>query len=269
MLALADRTDENLLTGNDRARPRRGHGFRRILLDSPAAVAGHGSSVDPVSALQIGDRFSPARLIAWFDRGADLHPPQDPLLVDEEGAADRRAALFVEYPVRTPDFANGVLHALASNWTASAVLQMRSGAPVNVLTGLDNALNGFFTQTGGATQRPNQVSGVDPYGDTDSLTNFYNIAAFAQPATGTLGDTPFNALRGPGFWQWDQAFTRGFPIGNGQRLELRAEGINITNHFNRGDPGLTLNNPATFGRITTLAVGATPRIWQFAVKYVF
>jgi hypothetical protein len=195
--------------------------------------------------------------------------PQDLSLDEGPCVSDRRHLFNLTTVFRTPDFANSVLHALASNWTASAVLQMRSGAPVNVLTGLDNALNGFFTQTGGATQRPNQVSGVDPYGDTDSLTNFYNIAAFAQPATGTLGDTPFNALRGPGFWQWDQAFTRRLGIGNGQYLELRAEGINITNHFNHGDPGLTLHNPATFGRITTLAAGATPRIWQFAVKYVF
>jgi hypothetical protein len=36
-----------------------------------------------------------------------------------------------------------------------------------------------------------------------------------------------------------------------------------------GNPGATLHNPATFGRITALAMGATPRIWQFAVKYVF
>ena len=87
-------------------------------------------------------------------------------------------------------------------------------------------------------------------------------------------------LRGPGFWQWDQSFVRGFDLSTGTRIELRAEAINLTNRANWGNPGAALNNPATFGRITQLAgVGAgaagvtgpiaTPRIWQFAVRYVF
>ena len=105
--------------------------------------------------------------------------------------------------------------------------------------------------------------------DKDSLTNYYNIAAFTQPAPGTLGDATFNVLRGPGFWQWDQSFVRGFDLGTGNRIELRAEAINLTNRFNKGNPSATLNNPATFGRITSVATGATPRIWQFAVRYVF
>jgi NADPH-dependent ferric siderophore reductase len=45
MLALAHRTHEHLLAGDDAARPRRGHGLRRILLDAPAAVTRHGSSL--------------------------------------------------------------------------------------------------------------------------------------------------------------------------------------------------------------------------------
>ena len=52
-------------------------------------------------------------------------------------------------------------------------------------------------------------------------------------------------------------------------FEVRAEGINLTNHLNPGNPGIAINNPNTFGRITSLAAGATPRIWQFAVKYTF
>jgi hypothetical protein len=32
---------------------------------------------------------------------------------------------------------------------------------------------------------------------------------------------------------------------------------------------LTVNNPVTSGRIIQQATGATPRIWQFAVKYNF
>jgi len=179
-------------------------------------------------------------------------------------ASDRRHIFNLTAVLRSPDF-SGTLGRVFSDWTASSVIQARSGSPVNVTTGLDNALNGFFANA--STQRPN-VTGVDPYGDTGGLIGYFNAAAFSQPATGTFGDVTFNSLRGPAFWQWDQSFVRGFDIGDGHRLELRAEGINLTNHFNRGNPNATLN-AATFGRITTQATGATPRIWQFAVKYVF
>ena len=86
-------------------------------------------------------------------------------------------------------------------------------------------------------------------------------------SAGTFGDAPYNLLRGPGFWQWDQAFTRSFSVGNEKRVELRAEAINLTNEFSRGNPAASLNNAATFGRITTAQ--SSPRVWQFAVKYVF
>ena len=179
--------------------------------------------------------------------------------------ADRRHLFNLTAVFRTPSFSNRVVNAIASDWTASSVLQVRSAGPVNVVTGADIALNGFTDNT--PTQRPNIVPGQDPYGDKDSLTNYYNIAAFAQPAPGTLGEVTYNYLRGPGFWQWDQAFTRAFSLGGDQRIELRAEAINLTNEFNRGNPAATLNNPATFGRITTAQ--SLPRIWQFAVKYLF
>ena len=152
-----------------------------------------------------------------------------------------------------------------STWTASSVLQVRSGSPVNVVAGGDPALNGFTDNA--PTQRPNVVPGADLYGDRSALTGYFNLAAFSQPAAGTLGDAPYNLLRGPGFWQWDQAFTRAFRFGTGQQIELRAEAINLTNHFNMGNPGAALANTATFGRITSAS--GTPRVWQFAVKYAF
>ena len=194
--------------------------------------------------------------------------PTDEKLDEGPCNADRRHVFNMTSVLRSSDF-NGVLGAIASGWTASTVLQVRSGGPVNVVAGGDPAFNGFTDNA--PTQRPNVVPGVNPYGDRSGLTGYYNIAAFSQPAPGTLGDAPFNMLRGPGFWQWDQSFVRGFDLASGTRIELRAEAINLTNHFNRGNPSATLNNPATFGRITSLATnpGATPRIWQFAVKYVF
>ena len=190
--------------------------------------------------------------------------PADISLDEGPCVSDRRHLFNLTSVFRTPDF-GGVLGALASNWTASTVLQVRSGSPVNVIAGGDPALNGFTDNA--PTQRASVVPGVDPYGDRDALVGYYNIAAFSRPAAGKLGDAPYNMLRGPGFWQWDQSFVRGFEVGTGRRIEFRAEAINLTNHFNKGNPSAVLSNPATFGRITT-SVG-TPRIWQFAVKYLF
>ena len=178
--------------------------------------------------------------------------------------SDRRHLFNLTSVFRTPTF-DGFLGALVSNWTTSTVLQVRSGAPINVIAGGDPGLNGFTDNA--PTQRPNVVAGVDPYGDRNSLVGFFNSAAFSRPANGTLGDAPYNMLRGPGFWQWDQSFVRGFEFATGHRIELRADAINLTNHFNRGNPAAVLSNPATFGRITTS--GGTPRIWQFAIKYGF
>jgi hypothetical protein len=187
-------------------------------------------------------------------------------LTKDEGpcGSDRRHLFNLMSVFRTPEF-GGVLGALASNWSAASVLQMRSGAPINVTTGSDIALNGISSNQ--ATQRPNVVAGVDPYGDTSSLTNYLNLAAFSQPATGTLGNSRFNSLRGPGFWQWDQSFVRGFVLSGGHQIELRVEAINLTNRANYSNPGSAINNAATFGRITSLA--GTPRVWQFAIKYGF
>jgi hypothetical protein len=193
--------------------------------------------------------------------------PNDLSLDEGPCVSDRRHVVNLTSVFRTGDY-SGALGALASDWTASSVIQVRTGQPLNITTGLDNALNGT-TPNGQSIQRPNTVAGVDPYGNKDALVGYLNLAAFAQPAIGTLGNVSYNYLRGPNFWQWDQSFSRAFNVGGSHRIEVRAEGINITNHLNRGNPGTILNNPTTFGRITSQAIGATPRIWQFALKYDF
>ena len=60
---------------------------------------------------------------------------------------------------------------------------------------------------------------------------------------------------------------RGFDLPNQHRIEMRVEAINLTNHANYGLPGSALNSAATFGRITSVV--GTPRVWQFALKYIF
>jgi hypothetical protein len=50
------------------------------------------------------------------------------------------------------------------------------------------------------------------------------------------------------------------------RLQFRAEGFNVLNRVNLGQPIAALNAGANFGRITS---AGSPRIVQFGLKYLF
>ena len=58
-----------------------------------------------------------------------------------------------------------------------------------------------------------------------------------------------SALRAPGFWEWDQAITREFPLREKMRLEFRAEAFNVTNSVRLGAPNTTVSG--TYGQITS------------------
>ena len=111
----------------------------------------------------------------------------------------------------------------------------------------------------------NKVSD-DFYAADRTINQYFNRAAFAQPAPGTLGDLERNAAVGPNFWNIDLGLSRLIPVGGTQRLELRLESFNLLNHFNWGNPATNFN-AGTFGRITSQS--GDPRIIQFGVKYDF
>jgi len=125
-----------------------------------------------------------------------------------------------------------------------------------------------------AGQRPNQINS-DPYCTVRTINCYVNAKAFSNPAAGTLGDLGANNLVGPGYFDVDVSLSRRFPIKEHQYAEIRAESFNIenrTNFLNPGTAGLsggTANsalNSSTFGKIQS---DVSPRIMQFAVKYVF
>jgi hypothetical protein len=98
-----------------------------------------------------------------------------------------------------------------------------------------------------------------------------NPAAFAQPATGTLGNVGRSNVPGPGFWGIDMALSRIFRVREGMNLEIRGEAFNLTNSFRAGAPGQATvvtgrNNTSQFGQIL---FAQDPRIMQLAAKFVF
>jgi hypothetical protein len=170
--------------------------------------------------------------------------------------SDRRHIFNLTLTYQTPRVGNAATSAIAGDWRISGILRMASGAFLNITTGLDNAL------TGANNQRPNQVLD-NPYGNK-TLSNDLNPHAFAQPATGTLGNVRRNSVEGPGSQVVDAGLARIFRVASRQ-FEARIEAFNVFNWTRWGAPVTTLNSP-TFGQILS---ADDPRILQFAIKYTF
>ena len=158
---------------------------------------------------------------------------------------------------------SGFAHKLLDGWQSNVILRVRTGLPLNILSGLDNYGNGD-----NSAQRPNYVGGPILLGGyTTSNTHTYlSKAAFAQPAKGQFGNLGADAVNGPGSEIVDMSLFKTTAITERVKLQFRWEVFNSFNHTNFLAPSsLTLTN-ATFGQITT---ADTPRDIQFALKLLF
>ncbi len=188
--------------------------------------------------------------------GPTIVDPNNPDLDYSYCASDRRHVVNLSAVARLPEFSNGVLRAVLSDWQISPIVRWQSGNRSTVTTGVDNALTGM----GG--QRAVQVLD-NPYGDK-TAGNYLNRAAFTAPANGTYSDLKPFTIVNPSIFQNDIAITRSFRFGT-RSLQARWEIFNVVNYVNLGAPITALNN-AAFGQIQT---AGDPRIMQFALKFDF
>jgi hypothetical protein len=194
--------------------------------------------------------------------------PDDPEFDKGYCDHDRTHVASFTLGAESPDLGGGALGVLASRWRASGIASIRSGYRIDIITGRDNALNGQ------RNQRVNKVSD-DFYANPRTLNQYFNPAAFSQPAPGTFGNLMRNALTGPSYWSVDLAISRQIGLLSTQSLELRLEAFNLFNTFNWGIPGTELTaggwqanfNAGTFGRVTQQE--GSPRIIQLGFKYTF
>jgi hypothetical protein len=180
---------------------------------------------------------------------------------------DVRHLFVVDYAYQIP-VTNGIQssalgRAILGGWSVDGLLMKRSGLPLNILAGLDLVRNQRVTG-----DRPNLVSGADPYIRNTSTLLWLNTAAFdaqtpyAQHVYGNLG---YNALFGPGGFTWDTALHKSFRIYESHTLTFRAEAFNVLNHVVLNNPVNTVTSPQ-FGLITS---GSSGRAIQLALKYEF
>jgi hypothetical protein len=201
-------------------------------------------------------------------------------------ALDVRHIVNLTLVASTPKFSGAWARRLGTGWNLSTIFSWRTGPPITpqLNASTDNALNGFAPSGANPVpQRPDQLlpslyatnkgQSCSPAPCVSDL----NPAAVGVPAIGTYGNMGTSAARAPGFWEWDQAITRQFPIREAMRVEFRAEGFNLTNSVRLGAPNATLSG--TYGQITSdqpttgagtgVSAGTGGRIVQFALKFLF
>jgi hypothetical protein len=148
------------------------------------------------------------------------------------------------------------------NWNFTGIARFQSGTAYSILAGRDTNLDGSTAERGDLVGNPT-ISGNRP--KSEWLNAYFNTAAFAIPATGTVGNTGRNILYGPGSAVWNISTSKDFPIRESWKLQFRSEFFNAFNRANFGNPNGTITD-GNFGRILGAGQG---RVIQFALRLTF
>jgi hypothetical protein len=170
----------------------------------------------------------------------------------------------IDYVLPFGSTLKGIPGAVAKGWQTNVIWSWQTGFPVTVV----NAANRTGTTTSTGADRPNQVASIQASGQ--SISNWFNKAAFAPQTLGTLGTERRNQIYGPHARHLDVSLFKTFPIYERADLEFRAELFNLTNtaSFASSSIGAQLGT-STFGTVTGLTNNYVPRTAQFALKLEF
>jgi hypothetical protein len=169
-----------------------------------------------------------------------------------------RLTFGVNYELAVARTARGMTAFLAKGWQINAVGVMQSGTPFNIT-------NGTARSNTGSGDRPNQIKDPNLKSSARTLTRWFDTSAFEPQPLFTVGNTPLNAMHGPGFMTIDLSVFKDFVPRSGTRIQFRIETFNLTNHANFGNPGAALGT-SSFGVISSAGLA---RNVQFALKYLF
>ena len=172
------------------------------------------------------------------------------------------------------------LDLIAGGWQTNYVWQWYSGLPVtNGASGGPSYQNCSADEDVGIC-RPNVVGDFHVANQSQSgwfatcpsgmTTNGQVCGAWQRPQKGQLGNAGRNYfLFGPQFQQLDMSLFKTFKVTERFDLQFRAEGYNIANHTNLGQPNPCVDCAGVAGRIFNTAAAYSPRLWQFALRVGF
>lgn len=139
-----------------------------------------------------------------------------------------------------------VVSHIIGGWEFSGITEFQVGQPLPITQ--PNNTHGFTE-----AQRPN-VIGDPVLSSGQTLSHWFNTAAFVQAPAYTLGDSPRFPLHGPGINNWDLALQRNFMLTERIKLQFRSEFFNAWNHPQFNNPNGNVASPS-FGAINSAQAG--------------
>jgi hypothetical protein len=185
---------------------------------------------------------------------------------------DATHSLTLDYVYELPGFKgnNLVGRTLLTGWQISGITHYQSGFPFSIASGSNQSLQGIDA----GTQFVDLIG--DPYaGQTEN--RWLNPAAFARPQEGQRGSLHRNALRGPGYLNWDASLSKLIRFKETVNLKLGMDVFNLFNHPQvfginttfAGDvpgAGISTSTRGTFGTISSFR---DQRVLQFGARLQF
>lgn len=113
---------------------------------------------------------------------------------------------------------------------------------------------------------PNRIATGTVY--SPSIGEWFNPAAFVEPAEYTFGDSGRDVLFGPSYKDLDLSLSKSFPIrklGEGGQFQIRADATDFLNNPNFGEPNSSIGTSAA-GVIST---ANTERQIQLGARLTF
>lgn len=163
---------------------------------------------------------------------------------------------------------NPVANTLIGDWQVTLIERLSSGFPVPLINSSNQS--GTTFNAGGNDNnfnRPDRVSGCNPYAANHSRHQWINPACFVAAPTGQLGNAQRVPVVGPDFVNTDFSVIKKFALPReGMGLNFRAEFFNLFNHAQFGSPIADVN---AFGFGSVNSTVNNPRLVQLALKLAF
>jgi hypothetical protein len=168
-------------------------------------------------------------------QSTSIYPP-NPYDLESEWAVSSYDAPHVLVANATWQVPAGSSHSVLNGWQLNGIVSLRSGYPFTPSLATPNWSRSGNIQ-GTAEDRPSVKPGTDPKRIiTGNPNGWFDTSAFVLQPQGTLGNTPRNFLRGPGFANADVSLVKNQALVGGTRLQFRLEVFNVLNRANFAVP---------------------------------